>query len=196
MSRKAERRGPCPAEASGPVMGPIAFSKLVLVGMMGAGKTTIGRELARRLGLKFVDCDHEIEARTGVKVSTIFEFEGEEGFRRRETQVIDDLTAGDGYVIATGGGAVLSSENRRLLHERSLVIYLDVPPHVLWERTRHDRNRPLLQCEDPRGKIEELYRTRGPLYRQVAHVVIHGGRTSPVAMTRTIEKELLKRCKQ
>lgn len=167
---------------------------IVLVGMMGAGKTTVGKELARRWKYRFVDCDHEIEARTGVSIPTIFEIEGEEGFRRRESQTLEDLTQEEGLVLATGGGAVLRPANRTLLHERGLVVYLDVPPQILWERTRHDRSRPLLQCENPRARIESLYRERAPLYREVAHITVEGGRGNPAAMTRAIEKELAKRC--
>lgn len=164
--------------------------RIVLIGMMGAGKTTIGKELARRSGMRFVDCDHEIEARTGVKIPTIFEIEGEEGFRRRESQVIDELTSCDGLVIATGGGAVLDPGNRALLAERAVVIYLNVPPQVLWERTRHDRNRPLLQVPNPRERIFALHRQRDPLYREVAHIIVDGGRGNPGAMVRQIQKAL------
>lgn len=181
-----------PAPGAGPVL---SCPLIVLVGMMGCGKTTVGRELARRLKLRFLDCDHEIEARTGVKIPTIFEIEGEDGFRRRESQTLEDLTQEQGVVLATGGGAVLRPANRALLHERGLVVYLDVPSHVLWERTRHDRNRPLLQCDNPRARIEALYRERAPLYREVAHIIVEGGRGNAGAMTRAIEKELAKRCK-
>ena len=167
---------------------------IVLVGMMGAGKTTVGRELARRLHRRFVDSDHEICARTGVSVPVIFDVEGEPGFRRRESQVIDDLSQEQDLVLATGGGVVLAEENRKVLRERCLVIYLDVPPAVLWERTRHDRNRPLLQVEDPRGRIESLYHERDPLYRAVAHVVVPGGRGSAKSMLRKIEKALEHAC--
>ncbi|KAA3652779.1 MAG: shikimate kinase [Proteobacteria bacterium] len=167
---------------------------IVLVGMMGAGKTTVGRELARRFHRRFVDSDHEICARTGVSVPVIFDVEGEAGFRRRESQVIDDLTRETDLVLATGGGVVLAEENRAVLRSRCMVIYLDVPPAVLWERTRHDRNRPLLQVDDPRGRIEALYRERDPLYREVAHVVVPGGRGSAKSMLRKIEKALEHAC--
>lgn len=167
---------------------------IVLVGMMGAGKTTIGRELARRLGRRFTDSDHEIIERTGVPIPTIFDVEGEAGFRRRESQVIDELTQADDLVLATGGGVVLAAENREVLRSRALVIYLDVPAGVLWERTRHDRNRPLLQVENPRQRLETLYRERDPLYREVAHVVVTGGRGSAKSMLRKIEKALQERC--
>ncbi len=167
------------------------MSCLILIGMMGAGKTTIGRELARRRGTRFVDCDHEIVARTGVNVPTIFDIEGEAGFRRRESQVIDELTREADIVIATGGGAVLDPDNRALLVQRGIVIYLNVPPQILWERTRHDRNRPLLRVDNPRARIEELHAARDPLYREVADIVVDGGRGNPGGTVRQIERALL-----
>ncbi len=160
--------------------------------MMGAGKTTVGKELARRRGVRFADCDHEIVARTGVSVPTIFEIEGEAGFRRRETQMMDELTRESDIVIATGGGVVTTPENRVLMRERGVVIYLNVPPQVLFDRTRHDRNRPLLQVENPRQRIEELYLVRDPLYREVADVIVEGGRGNPGAMVRMVENALQK----
>ena len=163
-------------------------TNVILVGMMGAGKTTVGKELARRLGLRFMDCDHEIETRTGVTIPVIFEIEGEAGFRKRETLVLDAVTQEPGIVLATGGGAVLVPENRPMLRARGLVVYIRVPPHELWLRTQHDRTRPLLQVDNPRGRIEELYRVRDPLYRETAHVVLEGGRGSPGQMVRLIEK--------
>ncbi|MDD3675629.1 MAG: shikimate kinase [Thauera propionica] len=165
---------------------------LILIGMMGAGKTTVGKELARRRNVRFADCDHEIVARTGVSVPTIFEIEGEAGFRRRETQMMDELTRESDIVVATGGGVVMTPENRDLMRERGIVIYLNVPPQVLFERTRHDRNRPLLQVENPRQRIEELYLVRDPLYREVADVIVEGGRGNPGAMVRMIENALQK----
>ncbi len=167
---------------------------IVLVGMPGSGKTTVGRDLAKRLGLRFVDTDHEIEARTGVKIPTIFEIEGEDGFRKRETQTLDDLTRESNMVLATGGGAVIRPENRALLRERAVVVFLSVPPAILWERTRHDRSRPLLQVPDPRGRLEELLKVRGPFYREVAHIIVEGGRGTPHAMVKLIEKELQALC--
>lgn len=163
---------------------------VILVGMMGAGKTTVGREYARRHGLRFVDCDHELIARTGVSVATIFEIEGEAGFRRRESSLLDELSREEGLVLATGGGVVLAAENRALLSQRGIVVYLNVPPRVLWERTRHDRNRPLLQVPNPRERIEALYRERDPLYREVADVVIDGGRSHLGSMVRHVEKAI------
>jgi shikimate kinase len=165
---------------------------VILVGMMGAGKSTVGREYARRHRLEFIDCDHELEARTGVKIATIFEIEGEEGFRRRESQLVEELIQRPGVVLGTGGGVVLMPENRALLRGRGIVVYLNVPPRVLWERTRNDRSRPLLQVPNPRERIESLYRERDPLYREVADVVVDGNRGSPSEMVRQLEAAIEK----
>jgi len=152
------------------------FQNIYLVGLMGAGKTTVGKQLARRLGRQFVDSDHEIVARTGVAIPTIFEIEGEDGFRRREAQTIAELTELRDIVMATGGGVVLRPENRRLLRDTGWVVYLNVPPAMLYERTRHDRNRPLLQVADPLARLEALHAERDPLYREVSHFVVEGSR--------------------
>ncbi|MDP2870127.1 shikimate kinase [Methyloversatilis sp.] len=167
---------------------------IILVGLMGAGKTTVGRQLARRLRKRFVDCDHEIEARTGVSIPTIFEIEGEAGFRRRESAVIEALAQEAGLVLATGGGAVLDPMNRKHLKAGGWVVYLDVPPDVLWHRTRGDRNRPLLQVEDPRARVRELHGIRDPLYREVADFVAESGHGSPLTIVRQLEREYLSRC--
>jgi len=172
--------------------GESRVSCLILIGMMGAGKTTVGKELARRRKLRFADCDHEIIARTGVSIPTIFEIEGEAGFRKRETMMMDELTQVPDIVIATGGGVVTTPANRELMRARGIVIYLNVPPQILYERTRHDRNRPLLQVENPRRRIEELHRQRDPLYREVAHIIVEGGRGNPGTMVRLIEDAVLK----
>ena len=150
--------------------------RVFLVGMMGAGKTTVGRQLAKRLGKTFYDADREIEARTGVAVAVIFDIEGEAGFRKREAEVLEHLTALDDIVLATGGGAVLDPRNREHLKNRGFVIYLHALPSVLWQRTRTDKSRPLLQDGDPRERLEALYATRDPLYREVADLVIETGR--------------------
>lgn len=163
---------------------------IYLVGLMGAGKTTIGRVLAKRLGMSFVDSDHEIEARTGVRIPTIFEIEGEEGFRRREAQVIADLALSGGMVVATGGGVVLRPENRANLKASGFVAYLNVPPHSLHERIRHDKGRPLLQVEDPLAKLKELHAQRDPLYREVADLVIDSSRLNAQTVTLLLIKEL------
>lgn len=151
---------------------------LILVGMMGSGKTTMGRALARHLGKTFVDSDEEIIKRTGVTVPHIFDIEGEAGFRQREAAAIGDLVLRDNMVLATGGGAVLAEQNRAMLQQNGIVIYLKANVHDLWQRTRHDRNRPLLQTADPHAKLVELFQLRDPLYRQVSDIVVHSGRQS------------------
>jgi shikimate kinase len=152
---------------------------IFLIGMMGAGKTTLGRGLARRLGREFVDCDRALVERTGVPVATIFEIEGEEGFRRRESGVLRELAARGGCVIATGGGAVLAEANRTLMRSTGTVVYLKARIESLWERTRHDSTRPLLATPDPRARLAELLAEREPLYRDAAHVVVETGQQSP-----------------
>lgn len=149
---------------------------IFLVGLMGSGKTTVGRALAKKLNKRFIDSDHEIEARTGVSIPVIFEIEGEASFRQREADVIRDLTAQDNIILATGGGAILNPESRRLLEQRGTVIYLRASIHSILQRTRNDKNRPLLRTADPRKKLEELESQRHPLYQEIAHVVIETGR--------------------
>jgi shikimate kinase len=153
---------------------------LFLVGMMGAGKTTIGRNLARLLGREFVDLDQELEARCGVRVSLIFDIEGEEGFRRRETALLEECTRRQGIVLATGGGAVLAPENRHYLKQRGVVVYLRANGAELYRRLARDRVRPLLQTADPRARIESLLAQREPLYDEVATLTFETG-TMPVA---------------
>lgn len=155
---------------------------LILIGMMGSGKTTMGKALARHLGKTFIDSDEEIQKRTGVTIPHIFDVEGEAGFRQREAAVIDDLIGRDNMVLATGGGAVLADQNRAVLREGGIVVYLKASVHDLWQRTRHDRNRPLLQTEDPRAKLNMLFQQRDPLYREVADIVIQSGRQSVHAL--------------
>jgi shikimate kinase len=146
---------------------------IFLIGLMGVGKTTIGRKLAEKLGKTFLDCDREIEERTGVTIELIFEIEGEEGFRRRESAVLDELTARSNVVIATGGGAVLGPENREWLKERGTVVYLNAPVKILAGRTQADRKRPLLQTEDRLARLTELLREREPFYLEIADVIIN-----------------------
>ena len=165
-------------------------TNIFLVGPMGAGKTTIGRQLATLLQKRFLDADHEIEKRTGVTIPVIFEIEGEPGFRRRESTVIGELTQERDIVLATGGGVVLLEENRQALKQRGTVVYLQADIETLVERTRRDRNRPLLQTEDPRGKIEELLREREPIYRLIADVVIDTGQRAPSSVARDIVARL------
>jgi shikimate kinase len=157
-----------------------------LVGMMGAGKTTAGRLMARRLKRPFYDSDLEVERRCGVKVPVIFEIEGEGGFRAREAGVIAELTALQDVILATGGGAVLAEANRRALAANGTVIYLHAPPAALYERVRQDKNRPLLATGDPRARLEELYAVRDPLYREIADMVIETGRQSVQTLARDI----------
>lgn len=162
--------------------------------MPGAGKTTVGRQLARRMQRTFIDADHEIEARTGVRIPLIFDIEGEQGFRDREAKVIAELAAGSSQVVATGGGAVLRPENRAALRRGGTVIYLRAAPALLFQRTRLDPNRPLLQVADPMNKIEELYAQRDPLYREVADLVINSLGGSISHLVKQVERELQQRC--
>ncbi len=157
---------------------------------MGAGKTSVGRVLATRFGKTFYDCDHEIERRTGVKIPVIFEFEGEEGFRVREAAALRDLVALDGIVLATGGGAVLLAENRSLLTANGTVVYLRASLADLWHRTRHDRNRPLLQTRDPYGKLEQLFVQRDPLYLEVATLTVDTSNQSVRSLAHMLEQRL------
>lgn len=163
---------------------------IYFIGLMGAGKTTIGKLLAKHLGKTFYDTDHEIEKRTGVKIPVIFELEGEAGFRKREKAVIQDLTMLNNVVIATGGGAVLADENRRLLQENGTVIYLRGTVNDLWQRTRNDKHRPLLQNVDIRAKLEQLYAERNPLYMQTATMVVDTGNQPVASILNKIEKSL------
>lgn len=153
-----------------------SLTPIFLVGMMGSGKSTVGRRLATALGRDFIDADKELEQRCGVPITTIFELEGEPGFRRREAMLIDDITMQPGLVLATGGGAVLLPENRAALHQRGFVIYLKAGVQDLWLRLRHDRTRPLLRTPDPRRRIAELIDARGPLYEACAHLTVLTGR--------------------
>ena len=168
----------------------IPSCNLFVVGLMGAGKTTIGKLLAKHRELEFVDSDHEIIARCGVSIPTIFEIEGEEGFRQREMAVIDELTQRRGIVLATGGGAILRPENRAWLKSRGTVIYLRGQPQDLYLRTRHDKNRPLLQTDDPLKKLKELYAARHPLYMETADIVLDTGRQSVHCLVRRLENSL------
>lgn len=152
---------------------------IFLVGMMGAGKTTIGRHLAKALKREFIDLDLALEARCGVPVAVIFEIEGEEGFRRRETKLLDYYSQRKGIVLATGGGAVLAAQNRRLLKERGLVVYLRATSEELYQRVARDRQRPLLQTADPRARVAELLAQREPLYEEVATLAFDTG-TTPI----------------
>lgn len=162
---------------------------LSLVGLPGSGKTTVGRQLARRLGTEFSDSDQLIEQRLGCTIREYFEREGEDRFREVEAQVIDELTRQEG-VLSTGGGAVLRADNREHLRMRSKVVYLRSQPEELWRRLRHDKQRPLLQVSDPMQKLRDLYAVRDPLYRETAHYVIETGRPSVSALVNLILMQL------
>jgi shikimate kinase len=145
---------------------------IYLVGMMGAGKTTVGKKLSKAIGWQFVDLDQNIEAMTGVSVATIFEIEGEDGFRQREAQALAMLSTAKNLVVATGGGVVLNPMNRTRMVSSGIVVYLHAAPDLLYSRTKHDKGRPLLQVTDPLGRIKMLVEKRDPLYREVADFVV------------------------
>jgi shikimate kinase len=161
-----------------------------LIGLPGSGKSTVGRQLARRLQLPFSDSDHAIEARLGCPIREFFEREGEDRFRDIEAEIIDGLSQQGAGVLSTGGGAVLRPQNRERLRARGKVIYLKSHPEELIRRLRHDTNRPLLQVADPMAKLRELFATRDPLYRQTAHFVIETGRPSVATLVNMIVMQL------
>jgi len=173
-----------------PIVDAPFVGSIFLVGMMGAGKTSVGKLLARRLGKTFYDSDQVIETRTGVKISVIFELEGEAGFRAREAAVISELTALKDVVLATGGGVVLDPGNRELLKVRGTVVYLRASVSELWNRTRHDRNRPLLRTTDPQARLFELHAQRDPLYREIADVTVETGSQSVKTLVAKLEQRL------
>ncbi len=172
---------------------PSVRGNIFLVGLMGAGKTTLGRELSRQLGKTFYDADREIEHRTGVKIPVIFEIEGEAGFRAREAAVIQDLAQKQDIVLATGGGAVLLPENRALLRAHGTVVYLCAPLDELFARTHRDRNRPLLATADPRARLGELLAQRDGLYREVADLVLDTRGHNVPALARELAQKLARR---
>ena len=155
---------------------------IALIGMMGAGKSVVGRKLANKLNFDFVDSDHVIEARAGVSISHIFDVEGEQSFRDRESKIIAELSLQKTTVLATGGGCILREENRRSLRQMACVIYLYAPPEVLYEHVRMDRNRPLLQTKDPQKTLESLFKARHNLYVSTADIMIQnmGGRLNEI----------------
>jgi len=165
-------------------------NNIFLIGLMGAGKSTVGKVLAKKLGRRFLDADHVIEERCGVKIPVIFEMEGENGFRKREAQAIEEITNEPGIVLATGGGAVLMPENRLALKERGTVIYLHANPTELWHRTKGGEGRPLLRNGDARKILENLYAIRDPLYREIANHVIETGKPSVNQLVNTLIMQL------
>ncbi len=167
---------------------------IYLVGMPGAGKTTVARQLARRLQRRFVDADHELEAATGVGIPLIFEIEGESGFRERETKVLAALAHESDLVVATGGGAILRPENRQALRNSGTVVYLHVAPALLSRRMRHDNKRPLLQVDDKQERLNQLFVQRDPLYREIADLVVDGLGGSVANLVRVLEQQLKNQC--
>jgi len=152
---------------------------IFLIGMMGAGKSTVGRLLAKQLNYQFIDADRELEARSGVPIPTIFAVEGEAGFRRREIVLLDELTQRGGVVLATGGGAILDATLAHAMRGRGLVIYLRASADEIYRRTRQDRTRPLLQTANPRGRIDQLLAEREPLYEEAAHLIFQSAASNP-----------------
>ncbi|MDO8715069.1 MAG: shikimate kinase [Polynucleobacter sp.] len=165
-------------------------NNIFLIGLMGAGKSTVGKLLAKKLGRRFLDADHVIEDRCGVKIPIIFEMEGEDGFRKREAQAIKDITAEQDVILATGGGAILLPENRQFLSERGTVIYLHANPMELWHRTKGGEGRPLLRNGDAKKILENLYAIRDPLYREIADHVIETGKPSVNQLVNTLIMQL------
>jgi shikimate kinase len=166
------------------------MQNIFLVGPMGSGKTTIGRQLATRLGKQFYDSDGEIEKRTGADISLIFEIEGEEGFRQREAKMIEELTMKEDILLATGGGAVLSEVNRQLLKKRGYVIYLKSSAERLIERTAKDRKRPLLNTDDRKTTIVKMLEVRAPLYEEVADLIIKTDNNAVKQIVNEISQQL------
>jgi len=166
---------------------PLRRGNLFLIGLPGAGKSTLGRQIARRLRKRFVDADTELEARLGVTIPTIFEIEGESGFRDREEAVLAELTALPNIVLSTGGGAVLPPNNRARLKDNGTVIYLHAEPVTLWARIRHSRNRPLLRTADPLARLAELYSQRDALYRETATFIVESERGEVMRLARVFE---------
>jgi len=164
--------------------------KVFLIGPMGAGKSTLGRLLSEELNLPFHDSDIEIEERSGADIAWIFDVEGEDGFRKREMKVIEELTQLPCLIMATGGGVVLREENRRNLQSRGTVVYLETEVERQYERTRRDRKRPLLREDDPKQKLTQLYQVRDPLYREIADLIVSTNRGNPKSVIRDIKAYL------
>lgn len=163
---------------------------MYLVGLPGSGKSTVGRHLAKRLGVPFLDSDHVIEERLGCSIREFFEREGENRFRDLESEVLEELTRRPGVVLSTGGGSVLRQANRECLHQRGQVVYLRSHPEEIFRRLRHDRVRPLLQVADPLQRLRDLFAVRDPLYRETAHFVIETGRPSVATLVNMIAMQL------
>ena len=169
---------------------PALSAPIACIGLPGSGKTTIGRQLARRFDVRFFDSDFVIEQRIGGSIREFFESEGEEAFRDLEQDVIDELTQNQSCVLSTGGGAVLRQANREKLNQRCQVVYLHSSPEEVFRRIRHDQSRPLLQVTDPLARLKELYDLRDPLYREAAHFVIETGRPTVSSLVNMIVMQL------
>lgn len=167
------------------------MNRLFLIGPMGSGKTTVGRYLAERFGLEFLDLDQQIEKRCGVDITTIFDIEGEAGFRVREQAMLDELTQRDGVLLATGGGTVVNPDNRRILHERGLVVWLSTTVDQQLRRLARDQRRPLLQAPDRRERLERLAETRNALYQECAHLIIRSSNITPAKMAGRAQELIL-----
>jgi shikimate kinase len=165
-------------------------NNIFLIGLMGAGKTAVAKVLAKKLDRRFFDADHLIEERCGVKIPVIFEMEGEEGFRKREAQTIREITTEENIVLATGGGSILLPENREALKKNGTVIYLHANPIELWHRTKGGNERPLLRNGDAKVILENLYKIRDPLYREIADYIIETGKPSVNQLVNTLIMQL------
>lgn len=165
-------------------------TNIYLVGLMGVGKSTVGKKLASRLGISFIDCDQELERRNGVTVTTIFDIEGEAGFRKRETRLLEELAGQNIGIIATGGGVVTQEVNRTLLKQKGRVIYLNASVDLLWSRLRYCKNRPLLETENPKMRLQTLFEQRDPLYREVSDMVVNVGKGSALNTVKKIQHVL------
>ncbi len=169
----------------------VQINRIFLIGPMGSGKTTVGRFLAGRLGLEFLDLDCEIERRCGVEVRTIFDIEGEAGFRARERAMLDEITQRDGILMATGGGSVLDPDNRRVLSERGLVVWLKTRVDQQLHRLDRDQRRPLLQAPDRKQRLERMAAERDPIYHECAHLIVRSDNVSPMQMAIRAEHQIL-----
>jgi shikimate kinase len=165
-------------------------SNIYLVGLMGVGKSTVGKKLASRMGLSFIDCDQELERRNGVTVTTIFDIEGEAGFRKRETRLLEEFVEKDMGIVATGGGVVTQEINRILLKQKGRVIYRNASVNLLWSRLRYCKNRPLLETDNPKERLQVLFDQRDPLYREIADTIVDVGKGSALNTVKKIEHAL------
>jgi shikimate kinase len=172
------------------------LDRIFLVGAMGAGKSAVGRQLARLLHFDFTDTDHEVETRAGVDIAFIFDKEGESGFRARETQALTDVAARSRLVVATGGGCVVAAQNRRIMAESGVVVYLHASVEQLFERVRYGTHRPLLQTDDPRAALARIVEAREPLYRSLADLVIDTGGRRVHAVARSLASALHRHIKE